>query len=475
MDIPSFKDILQKFSVFKNTSLLIPVVIGLIAVLLFAPTILIGRGLKKKVETESITEGLNRIKNLRGKAVSEDLLKIKEGQLQIHANDANEIKRLAVQTTQREFLIDDIFDVNDPNSLSPLIFRQFGDKYIGGIDQLIANAGIAGAKNAGDCPTQAVLDKAVEESGADSRSRMGLMGPGRNPYDTGRMTTPSTTRRATSGFERGSYDMYGMGGGMGMEMGMGMMSEFERAVIDQACKKRAEEISFYITPTEVSGYTFWGQYDINVQKTEAVEDCWYYQLAYWVIEDVFDTITTMNSEYQNVLDAPVKRVLHVNFSMGMNRGGMGFSRRSRAGRSDTENDDQPKYVLSSDKESILTEPCTGRYSDGNDKIDVIHFNLVCVVSTRDFMPFIQELCSAKEHTYIDESGQEHTYKHNQITILETKLNSVDKVNMDHLNYSYGDGGVVELDLICEYIFNKDGYEHLKPETVKTTLLGEEDA
>jgi len=225
----------------------------------------------------------------------------------------------------------------------------------------------------------------------------------------------------------------------------------------------------------VSGYTFWGQYDINVQKTEAVEDCWYYQLAYWVIEDIFDTITTMNSEYQNVLDAPVKRVLHVNFSMGMNRGGMGFSRRSRAGRSDTENDDQPKYVLSSDKESILTEPCTGRYSDGNDKIDVIHFNLVCVVSTRDFMPFIQELCSAKEHTYIDESGQEHIYKHNQITILETKLNSVDKVNMDHLNYSYGDGGVVELDLICEYIFNKDGYEHLKPETVKTTLLGEEDA
>ena len=160
MDIPSFKDILQKFSVFKNTSLLIPVVIGLIAVLLFAPTILIGRGLKKKVETESITEGLNRIKNLRGKAVSEDLLKIKKDQLQIHANDANEIKRLAVQTTQREFLIDDIFDVNDPNSLSPLIFRQFGDKYIGGIDQLIANAGIAGAKNAG--PTQAVLDKAVE-------------------------------------------------------------------------------------------------------------------------------------------------------------------------------------------------------------------------------------------------------------------------------------------------------------------------
>ena len=88
----------------------------LIAVLLFAPTILIGRGLKKKVETESITEGLNRIKNLRGKAVSEDLLKIKKDQLQIHANDANEIKRLAVQTTQREFLIDDIFDVNDPNS-----------------------------------------------------------------------------------------------------------------------------------------------------------------------------------------------------------------------------------------------------------------------------------------------------------------------------------------------------------------------
>ena len=252
------------------------------------------------------------------------------------------------------------------------------------------------------------------------------------------------------------------------------MSEVERLIVDQVCKKRAQEISFYVTPSELSGYTFWENYDLNTKRTEAVEDCWYYQLGYWVIKDIFDTITTMNANYDNVLDAPVKRLMRVNFTMDTNRGGRGFARvnRGRLRATTGDNEDRPKYVISTDKKTWLTEPCTGRYS--NDEIDVIHFDVVCVVSTKDFMPFIQELCSAKEHQYVDESGQEHTYKHNQITILETNFTSVDKEDVtQHNNYCYGDGGVIELDLICEYVFYKEGYEKIKPVSVKATLLGEE--
>ncbi len=453
MDLPNFKDILQKLSVFKNKSLLIPVVIGLVSILLFIPTQLMSSGLKKKVQTESISN-LSKIIILRKNAVSDELLDMKEDQLKIRANDANEIARLAIQTTQRQFLSYDIFDVNDPNSLSGLIFLQFGQRYIDGIDKLIANA------NAGDCPTKAELTRAIEESGASSRSRLGRPG-----MIDSRMITPmapSPTRSSRTGYGTSPFG------------GIRVKNELERVVIDQICQKRAEEISFYVNPNELSGYELWKEYDINAQKVQAVEDCWYYQLAYWVIEDILNTINSMNSGHEYVLSAPVKRLMQVSFtvdSYGTRRRTGGSRGRGSVGKTDSKNDDRPKYVISSDNETMLTESCTGRYS--NDDIDVIHFNVVCVVSIRDIMAFMKELCSAKEYQYIDESGQTHTYKHNQITIMETKITSVDKEDSDHNSYHYGDDGVVELDLICEYIFNKKGYENYKPESVKETLLTEQ--
>lgn len=453
MDLPNFKDILQKLSVFKNKSLLIPVVIGLVSVLLFIPTQLMSSGLRKKVQTESISNGLSRVRSLSNNAVSDELLETKTRQLQIRANDANEIARLAIQTTQRQFLSDDIFDVNDPNSLSGLIFLQFGQRYTDGIDKLIANA------NARDCPTKAELTRAIEESGASSRSRLGRTGM----FDS-RMETPGTP--APSRNPRSGYGMRPLGG-------IRVRGELERLVVEQICQKRAESISFYVNPIELSGYELWKEYDINIQKVQAVEDCWYYQLAYWIIEDVIKTIDSMNSGYDNAVNSPVKRLMNVSFSMDA----YGASRRTRSSRgrssrkTDSTDENRPKYVISSDNETLLTETCTGRYS--NDDIDVIHFNVVCVVSIKDIMAFMKEMCSAKEHKYIDESGQTHTYMHNQITIMETKLTSVDKESTDHNTYRYGDEGVVELDLICEYIFKKKGYEDFKPESVKETLLTEE--
>lgn len=448
MDLPNFKDILQKLSVFKNKALLIPVVIVLVSILLFIPTQLMSSGLKKKVQTGSVSL-LSRINSLREKAVSEELLEKKKLELKTHAEDANEISRLAKQTTQRQLLNYDIFDVNDPNSLSGLVFLQFGKHYTDGMDTLITNS------KTGDCPTQTELTRAIEASGVTSRS---LMGTGRSMIDT----------RTTSPARRNSMQM------LGLTAGLRTMSEFEKVVVDEYCLKRAQEVRFYITPAELSGYQLWKGYDYNIQKVDAVEDCWYYQLAYWVIEDIFNTMNTMNSGHENVLNAPVKRFMSINFTMDTNIGmrAGAFRGRGMTGKTDAEKTDKPVYVLSSKKETMLSEPCTGRYS--NEDIDVIHFNFGCIVSTKDFMPFIQELCSSKEHKYIDESGQEHTYKHNQISVLETNIYSVDKQGPEHMYYRYGDGSVLELDLICEYIFKKDGYEDIKPQSVQTTLLGEEE-
>ena len=453
MDLPNFKDILLKLSVFKNKSLLIPVVIGLVSVLLIIPTQLMSSGLKKQVQKESISNGHTRIKDLSKNSVSDELLEMKTKQLQTRANDANEIALLAIQTTQRQLLSYDIFDVNDPNSLPSLTFLQFGKQYTDEIDKMIAGA------NAGDCPSQAEMTRAIEESGVKSRSRLGMTGM-RDSRDT-MLTRPAPTRR--------------LGGSrMGPLGGMRMMSEFERVVVDELCQKRAKELSFYVTPAQLSGYELWKKYDINVQNIVAVEDCWYYQLAYWVIEDIFDTINSMNSGHKNIISAPVKRLMRIGFTMDTNISRMGrgsYRSRGTTGNTNPDNDDRPKYVLSSDKQTMLSETCTGRYS--NEDIDVIHFHVVCVVSTKDFMSFMKELCSAKEHQYIDESGQPHTYKHNQITIIETNLKSADKEDLDHAEYRYGDSSVVELDLVCEYIFKKEGYESIKPESVKTTLLAEE--
>ena len=450
MNLPNFKDILKKLSVFKNKSLLIPVVIGMVSILLFIPTQLISSGLKKKVQKESISNGHLKVKSLRQKAVSDELLKMKEDQLKTRANDANEIKRLAIQTTQRQFLFHNIFDVNDPNSLSSLIFLQFGQRYIDGIDKLTANA------SAGDCPTKTELTRAIEESGANSRFRGGGLGT----YDS----APSAPM---------SMIMSGPGqSGINSFRGIRIRSELEKVVIDQVCQRRAGEVSFYVNPTDLSGYEFWNEYDINILNVYAVEDCWYYQLAYWVIDDIFETFNSFNSGHDNVLSAPAKRIMTLSFTMDLNRSRR--TRRSRNRRSTgtgtSRNDDRPNYVIETNRETKLTETCTGRYCD--DDIDVIHFNVVCVVGIKDIMPFMKELCSVKEHQHTDESGQTHTYKHNQITILETKSTSVNKENPDHNCYRYGDGGVVELDLICEYIFNKKSYEEYKPESVKQALLAE---
>ena len=104
MDLSNLKNSLQKLSVFKNKALLIPVIIVLVSILLFIPTLLISSELKNKIQTDSIDKALKQIKSLQQKGVSKGLLEEKTQQLQARSNDANQIKALAVQTTERQLL-----------------------------------------------------------------------------------------------------------------------------------------------------------------------------------------------------------------------------------------------------------------------------------------------------------------------------------------------------------------------------------
>jgi hypothetical protein len=405
MDISKFKDLIKKLSFLGNySSLILPVVIILVAVLLFIPAQLISSRLKNRIENESVSIG-QRIQSLSKSTVSRNQWKVEEEYQQAYERDANQIALLAKQSSQRQLLSYKIFP--KPKDTSTLIFKEFGHRFRAAIDKLIADA------NAHDCPTDAELQKGLQVSSLPS-SRQDL----------------------------------------GWSLGKGKSSEVGAMITDVLCREKARSAFVYANPTDLSGYEFWEEYEYTGLNA-AVEDCWYWQLAYWIIEDIFDTIDAMNSGSNSVFTSPVKRLLGVSFAAS-NKGAGGKAVAVK-----------PSYVLSI--KEAFTEPHTGRLCD--DDIDVVYFNVVVVASAKAVLPFMQQLCSAKQHKFRGFSGeeQEQVFKRNQITVLESKIMSIDRDEKTHSLYRYGEDAVVELDLICEYIFNKKGYDEIKPESVKEFL------
>jgi len=452
--MPNFKDILQKLSVFKNNlSLLVPVIIALVSVLLFIPTQLMSSKLKKDVEQESINNGGKRIERLKQTAVSRQQYEMEAERQKAHAADADEIAKLAMQTTQRELLSYDIFPAPDPNGFSGLIFQKYGQNFRSGIDKMILSV------NGRDCPTDAEIERGLENSSSSSRMR------------GGGISMMSSPRGLSGGGLYGSSMMFG---------------NIQRMIVDEMCKDRAKSISVYVNPADIAGYEYWADYKYDVKQEDAIEDCFYHQLAYWIIDDIFQTIAKMNSGYDNVLAAPTKRFMGISFTMGLKsarRGGGGGGVFRSIGRKKTQNKqvdvDRPVYVR--DKQDALSETCTGRYC--SEEIDVTHFNFSVIVSTKSVLPFMKELCSLKEHQfrgYPDPNQPAQTFepvqtfKHNQITILESKIGAINPNDQTHRYYSYGDESVVSLDLICEYIFDVQGYDALIPQPVRDTLAGEDE-
>jgi hypothetical protein len=362
--------------------------------------------LKRRISEESIINRGGQVTSLRRSAVSSDQWLVERERQQSFKNDANQIMILAEELTKRPLLSERIFPSPADPSIS--IFREFGQRFREGVNEMLKRV------KAGGCPTKEELERSL---GAIS-SRRG---------------------RSSSGFRTN-------------------VTEAGDEITDALCLSKAESANVYCNPLDISGYKFWGEYQYAGTE-QAVEDCWYYQLAYWIIEDVIDTIESMNSSSNGVPKSPLKRLLGVDF----------YNVWMTTSTSGTTKDERPGYVLTI--YDGLTIPCTGRVCDGD--IDVVHFNVRVVVDSDAVLQFMQQLCSAREHIVRGSSGStqgaKHA-KHNQITILETRITPVVRGDEAHRLYRYGEDAVVELALVCEYIFDKKGYDELKPASIKSKQL-----
>ena len=416
LDMTQIKEALQKLSFLKSYSFLLPsVIIIVVAILLYIPTPMMNDKLQQRIQKESISKGKSLI-GLGDKIVSKDQWTQEEKSNLAYLSDVEKASELALQSSQRELLSYDIFPA--PKDTSVTIFKQFGKTFQNRLESSVKAAG------GGDRPTD---------------NELGLSG------STGRTATRST----------------------------GQVSDKVREAL---CLKRAQTISFYADIYELMFYNYWSANNNMANKQvkafeysgvdSAVEDCWYTQIGYWVIEDVIATIKAVNGTSTSVYDSAVKRL--INFSFGL----AGDSQNSNAKV-------LPEYVISSQGEygeatSQMNAPVTFTGRSSKDGIDVVYFNMSLAVDSTKMMEFMKELCSAKKHNFMGFDGQsaKNTFKHNQITILDADFEVIDRNAAEHNYYRYGDAAVVEFVLSCEYVFNRKGYFEAKPVSIKK-LLNEE--
>lgn len=406
----------------KYTALLPSVVITVVALLLFFPTVLVGNKVKDQMQKSARTAST--VQSLSNEVPSKN----EPQQLQIYMDkleeDANKIKQLAIQSSQRDLVTYDyVIFPEPPKDQSAQIFTIFGATYRSDIESLIRKM------NALDAPS----DVEIRNAG----------GGGATPAN--RMAGGARTVNAKD------------------------------PMVDAICMKRAQEISVYTNPSGFSWYGFWEKYTFS-GKDQAIQDCWDSQVALWVYEDIVDTIVKMNGSGGTVASSPVKRLMGVSFTgpvvadssstatryYGEMGGGMGMR-------------DIPNYVTAMLPSNFMDESPTARVC--NEEVDIVHFAVSVLVDRATVLSFMKELCSEKPHTFYPSvftepfvrQGEPVESRHNQITILKTNLNVVDKADPEHEFYRYGKGSVMRLDLVCEYQFNRTGYDPIKPDPVKERL------
>jgi hypothetical protein len=418
MNTPSLKTIVAILR--DYTSLVVPVVLIAVAVIiLLATPLLMGSKLQEKVKSKSLT--LARLaESLSDKAVPADQWIEAQKYQKAHSDDANRISQLARQTTQRELLSYKIFP--EPRDKSLGIYQEFGRRYRASIDAMLEHL------NATECPTEQEVQDILATSNPGTKTVASSM--------------PFTS------------DIGGAGG-----------NKVDRTIRDVVCTERARSGSMYAVASDLPGYRYWapnegGREGETFEYTgveQSVEACWCWQLGYWIIEDVATTISALNAGSNSVLTSPVKRLLGVNF----NSGRVSFGRTGTAAR--------PEYVVLKQNE----KPAALTLRTCNDDIDVVHFNVSVIVSNRDVLRFMRQLCSGKTHRFRGYFGneEEQTFQHNQITILGSKTEAIQRESSEHTLYRYGDDAVVRLDLECEYVFKRSGYDEIKPAPVKEEPAG----
>lgn len=440
INLDTVKDALKKLSFLKDhLALLVPVFIALVAVLLFIPNRMLSARLQSTISQQSVRTA-GQIDSLIRDVNEASQAAAMETYIESYARDRDHIRDLILQTTMRELLSYDLFP--DTNETSPLLFQSFRQAYLAGIQDMIQRLGAV------DPPTFAEIEAALKAS------------PTR--------TMPGGQSRFGGG--GGAYGgPYGGGSGRGMDTGGGdMLTEMDRRIIDKLCEDRARGGRIYASPLDLDGYIFWNEWKFE-EWYAAVRACWYWQMGYWILEDIVASIEQINSRGANILNSPVKRITNAGFTLSRPSSRMTGGRRRTVRR--TGEREMPTYAV--DRRTALAfPPITGRLS--NDQVHVMHFSLSVIIDADQVMPFIQELCSAKTHTFRGWYGDlpEQTFKHNQITVLESVVTPIERQRSEHSVYRYGDGAVVELDLICEYLFHAEAYEEVMPGVVKEDVMPE---
>jgi hypothetical protein len=398
----------------KYIVLIIPVVIAVVAFAILIPAKLVGGSLKESIKKKSISQG-TRIKSLtrEGQVPPQKQYEQEKLYQEQFKAEADAIIEMSNQSSLRELLDYEVFSIEDASSQ---LYIDFGKKFR---EAIHGPEGLLKRMNSLDAPSEVDFRKETTRRETSSRS--------------------TRSRRSRS-------------------------SGSNKAIIDAVCNKRAESILVYASPQAFNWYDFWDDYEYPGQKT-ALEDCWYSQVAYWIYQDVVETIRAMNASSNSVHTSPVKRLYGIAFQSEIKEP---VSRKSSSGNAP----DTPYYVIEYEDQMLGVEPWTDRKSDDN--YDVVHFSIGLVVNSRTMMSFIQELCSVKEQPFrvgFKGNGELRTSKHNQITVLKQSIEPVIRENAVHEDYRYGDDAVVSLYLVCEYIFDCTGYESLKPESIKE-LLGQ---
>jgi len=387
----------------RYLSIIIPAAILLAAVVFIVLTFVVNGGVANLME-QSISTG-RRVSTLAQQVPSQRQPEIEAQFQDRQAEDADRIEQLFIETTTRKLISYNIFP--KPIDTSRQLYTNYGNDYRDAIAQLI------GSMNAADAPSDAEISAVV--AGAGGRAR----------------------------------------------------AEESEMIVEAFCKDRALKANVYASPTLIPWFDFWRpqQYKF-VSQTIAVQDCWNSQVAYWIYEDIVDTIKQLNANSRSIMDAPLKRIIGISFTQIADGGGTRATRTTSA-------IDTPLYVTEQAPSIFVAEPVTKRKSDEN--IDVVHFSLSVILAVDSVPDFMSTLCSAKMHTFIgwDGQAQPKECKRNQITVLKFDTSPIERQTGDHKYYRYGKGAVVKWTGVCEYIFSRKAYDSIMPDSIKNKISAEE--
>ena len=454
---------------------------------LFALSLSMDAGNREKLtKIRSVVSG---IKSLP--VVSNDSLAYYEAQAESARRDAEEVARLARETSDRPLIYAGVFPElkRDDSSSRQYHYGQFARNYVALVRSL------QDGMKAGDRPSQ-VEEENVRMSYTNTPARA----PGRAPVrrEPGGMDIGP----GAGGFDGGPAGGFGGGpvggfGGDSRRTGVTRTrADFqEEKLIDDLRRRRSEEIAVYAGVDAFCRYDYWGQDDVwgeDVGDTSAMQmNSWFTQIAAWIQEDVASTIRSTNGDSESVSGSPIKRLMGISFSTAdsASRRTSSSSSRVRTERVVRRQDSSslPAYVTSTKEQARrggssrsgrtggsgvlmqgnMVEPWTGRASD--DMLDVVHFEVAVVVDTTRITDFLNALRQAK-YTIGEQDGRSvQSNKRNQIVVLEMNMEPVDIEAEQQAGYYYGAASVAELRVVCEYSFFRDGYRRHVPGAVKELL------